>query len=90
MIHKTLPTYGNCYIDNFETQFRPVPEVVSYDTNFVDPQYGLDPCWDENLYDQDKLDYKDTFNKPNDQNESDDITTEAFVSDTLRYAVVDF
>ena len=47
MIHKTLPTYEYDYTDNFETQFRPLPEVVAYDAYFVDPQYGLDPYWDE-------------------------------------------
>ena len=47
MIHKTLPTYEYDYTDNFETQFRPLPEVVAYDTYFVDPQYGFDPYWDE-------------------------------------------
>ena len=65
MIHKTLPTYKYDYTDNFDTQFRPLPEVVAYDTYFVEPQYGLDSYWDEDLYDQDKLEYKDTHNKPN-------------------------
>ena len=89
MIRKTLPIYKTDYTDNFETQFRPVPEVVAYDTYSVDPQYGLDPYWDEDLYDQDKLDYKDTYNKPKDQIESDDINTDARVSDALRYALLD-
>ena len=89
MIHKTLPTYEYHYTDNFETQFRPLPEVVAYDTHLIEPQYGLDPYWDEDLYDQDKLEYKDTYNKPNDQIESDDLTTDAHVSDALRYALID-
>ena len=67
MIHKTLPTYEYDYTDNFETRFGPLPEVVAYDTYFVDPQYGLDPYWDKDLYDQDKLEYKDTYNKPNEK-----------------------
>ena len=89
MIHKTLPTYEYDYRDNFQTQFRPLPEVVAYDAYFVDPQYGLDPYWDKELYDQDKLEYKDTYIKPNDQIESDDIITDAHVSDALRYALID-
>ena len=89
MIHKTLLTYEYDYTDNFETQFKPLPEVVAYDAYFVDPQYGLDPYWDEELYDQDKLEYKDTYNKPNDQIESDDLITDALVSDALRYALID-
>ena len=89
MIHKTLPTYNYNYTNNFDTQFRPLSEVVAYDAYFVDPQYGFDPYWDEEIYDQDKLEYTDTYNKPNDQIESDDLITDAHVSDALRYALTD-
>ena len=89
MIHKTLPKYKYDYTDNFDTHFRPLLEVVAYDTYFVDPEYGLDPYWDEQLYDQDKLEYKDTYNKPNDRNESDDLITDAHISDAVRYALID-
>ena len=89
IIHQIFPTYEYDYTDNFETQFRPLPEVVAYDAYFVDPQYGFDPYWDEELYDQDKLEYKDTYNKPNDQTECDDLITDAHVSDALRYALID-
>ena len=89
MIRKTLPTYEFDYTDYFETQFRPLPEVVAYDAYSVDPQYGLDPYWHEDLYDRDKLEYKDTYNKPNDQIGSDDLITDAHVSDPLRYALID-
>ena len=89
MIHKTLRTYKYDYTNNFETQFRPPPEVVTYDTYFVDPQNGLDPSWDEYLYDQAKMVYKDTYNKPNDQIENDDLITDAHVSDALPFALID-
>ena len=89
MIHKILLTYKHDYTDNFETQFRPFPEVVAYETYFVVPQYVLDPYWDEDLDDQNKLEYKDTYNKPNDQSESDDSITDAHVSDALQYALID-
>ena len=35
------------------------------------------------------MEYKDTYNKPNDQIESDDLITDAHVSDALRYALID-
>ena len=89
IIYKTLPTYEYDYTDNFAIQFRSLPEVFAYDTYFVDPQYGLDPYWDEELYDQDKLEYEDTYNKPNDPLEIDDSFTDAHVSDALRYALID-
>ena len=89
MINKTLPIYEYVYTDNFDTQFRPLPEVVPYDTYFVDPHYGLDAYWNEELYDQDKLEYIETYNKPIDQIETDDLITDAHVSDALRYALID-
>ena len=89
IIHKTFPTYEYDYTDKFDTQFRPLPEVVAYDAYFVDPHYGFDPYWDEELYDQDKLEYKDTYNKPHDQIECDDLITDAHVSDALRHALID-
>ena len=89
MIHKILPTNEYDHTDKFDTQFRPLPEVVAYATYVVHPQYGYGPYWDEDLYDQDKLEYKDTYNKPNDQFESDDLITDAHVSDALRYALID-
>ena len=89
IIHKIFPTYEHDYTDNFDTQFRPLLEVVAYDAYFADPQYGFDPYWDEELYDQDKLEYRDTYNKPNDQIECDDLITDAHVSDALRNALID-
>ena len=89
IIHKIFPTYEYDYTGKFDTQFRPLPEIVAYDAYFVDPQYRFDPYWDEEIYDQDKLEYKDTYNKPNNQIESDDLTTDAHVSDALRYALID-
>ena len=89
MIHKLHPTYEYDYTDNFDTHLRPLPEVVAYETYFVDPQYGLDPYWDEDLYDQDKSEYKDTYTKPNDQIGGDDFFSDAHVSGALRYALID-
>ena len=89
IIHKIFPTYEHDYTDNFDTQFRPLPEVVAYDAYFVEPQYGFDPYWDEEIYNQDRLEYKDTYNKPNNQIESDDLITDAHISDALRYALID-
>ena len=55
MIHKTFPTYKHDYTEDFDTQFRPLAIVVAYQTNSVDPQYGRDPYWNEDLYDQHHL-----------------------------------
>ena len=89
MSHKTLPTFEHDCTENVDVQFRPPPEVVANDTYFVELQYGLETYWDEDLYDQDKLEYKYTYNKPNDQSESDDLIFDAHVSEALRYALID-
>ena len=47
MIDKSLPTYKYDCTDYFNTQFGPLPEVFAYDIYFVDPQYSLEPFWDE-------------------------------------------
>ena len=41
------------------------------------------------MFDQDKLEYKDYYNKSKDQIERDDLITDAHVSDELRYALID-
>ena len=46
--------------------------------------------WDEKFCDHDKLQDKDTYNKPNDQIENDDLITDAHTSDALRYALIDW
>ena len=88
MTHKTFPTYKNDYTDDFDTQNRPLPEIVAYDTNFVDPQCGGDPYWDEDLYHLDKIEHKDNPNKTNDQIERNDLITDSQVSETLRCAII--
>ena len=35
------------------------------------------------------MEYKDTYNKPNEQIESDDLITDAHASEALRYALMD-
>ena len=89
MFHKSFPTYEHDYSELFDSQFGPLPEVVGYDTYIVDPQYGRDLYWDEYLYSQDKLEYKDTHNKPNDQIESNDLKTDSHISNALQYTLID-
>ena len=83
MIHKTLGTCEHDYTEMFDIHFTTLPEVVAFDTYFVDPQYELAPYWDADLIDKDKMEYKDTCNKRNDQIESEDLITNAHVSNAL-------
>ena len=43
----------------------------------------------EDLYDQNKLGYKDTHTKPNDQIESDDLITDSNITASFQYALID-
>ena len=52
MIHKTVLTCEHDCTKDFDTQFRQLPEVVAYDTYFVDPQYWRDLFLDEDIFDQ--------------------------------------
>ena len=67
MISKIFPTYENDYTGDCDTQIRPLPEVAAYDTYFVHSQNGTDLCWEEDLFDQDKLEYRDTHIGPSEQ-----------------------
>ena len=66
MIHKTFPTYEHDYTVDFDTRYRPLPEVDACDTYFIAPQSARESYWDENVFDQDQLEYKDNQNQPND------------------------
>ena len=64
--------------------FQLLPEILEYEPQFMDPHSQQDPYWNGDLYDQGKLEYKHNFNKPPEQIEDDDITTESQLSDKLR------
>ena len=89
MIQKTIPTDKYDCTENFDTQPTPFPVVVENDTYFFEPQYALDPHWDEDLNDPGKLVYKDTYKKPHDQIENDNLITDAHVSEALLFALID-
>ena len=43
IIHKSFPTYEYDYTDNFDTQYRPLPEVVAYDAYLLTLNRDLTP-----------------------------------------------
>ena len=32
--------------------FRPLQQIEGYDPHYIDPEYGVDPYWDNSFYDQ--------------------------------------
>ena len=50
----------------FETQFRPLQQIEGYTPQYIDPEYGVDPYWDNSLYDQRKFQFKCEDRPPTD------------------------
>ena len=63
-IHKTTLQYQIEYTQNCHSRFGPLPQISDSDENSVDQHYGLDPYWEDTLYDQDNLEYRHNYNKP--------------------------
>ena len=50
--------YDMDYTKNIETQFRPLPLLEDYNPQYIDPDYGIDPYWDDELYDKQNLQFR--------------------------------
>ena len=53
-----MPQWDTDYTKTFLTNFRPLTLVEDYNPQYIDPQYGCDPYWDETLYDQHQLQFR--------------------------------
>ena len=71
------------------TTFRPLPGIPYWEPKFTDTQYQWDPPWDDDLYNQKKLQFKKNFDKLLEQTEVDAIITNSHVSNQLRKALID-
>ena len=58
LFQKPIPVWHPDYTDNFTTQFRPIPLVDDYNPTYIDPNYGRDPYWYTELYNQDLLQFQ--------------------------------
>ena len=52
------PYYEKYYTKDFETQFRPLQLIEDYNPQYIDPEYGKDPYWNNDLYDKANLQFK--------------------------------
>ena len=73
---------------NFETTFRPLQLIDNYDPYFEDPQYGRDPYWDEEIYDQEKLDFYTNYTSESEV-EPDDWETDRKIKPFFTYVTID-
>ena len=76
LLKKQTPIHHRTVTQNTSTPFWPLPEITDHEPQFIDSHYQQDPYWNDDLYDQQKLEYKHNFNKPPEQIEEDDIITD--------------
>ena len=50
--------YDFDYTKDFETQFRPLPLIEDYNPHYIDPEYGKDLYWDDEIYDKRNLQFR--------------------------------
>ena len=46
------------YTKDFEIRFRPLQLIEDYNLQYIHPQYGKDPFWDDELYDKQNLQFQ--------------------------------
>ena len=56
-----------------ETYFFPLQTVDDYDPQYYDAEYGKDPYWDNELYDQTKLQFRNDDYPPTDDEDDPEI-----------------
>ena len=75
MVHNNCPDryYDMDYTAAFETRFRLLQQIEGYDPHYIDPEYGVDPYWENSLYDQRKLLFKCDNYPPTDDEDDPEI-----------------
>ena len=62
--------YDMDYTTAFERKFRPLQQIEDYDPHYIDPEYRVDPYWDNSLYDQREPQFKcDDYPPTDDEND---------------------
>ena len=55
LFRKPIPVWDPDYTTTFTTRFRPISLIEDYNPTYIDPDYGRDPYWDIEIYNQDLL-----------------------------------
>ena len=71
------------------TTIRLIPLMDDYNPYYPDPDYGFDPYWDNNCYNQHHLYFYQNFNKPNSNIEPDSLEIDQALNMVLAKARVD-
>ena len=84
----TLDPLSNS-LQNDTSTIRLIPLVDYYNLYYPDPDYGFDPYWEANCYNQHHLYFYESFNKQNSNIEPDSLATDQALNTVLINARVD-
>ena len=85
-VHNDRPDryYDFDYIKDFETHFRPLQLIEDYNPQYIDPEYGKDSYWDDELYDKQNLQFRREDYPP-----TDDVDDPELLDNNLSRALVE-
>ena len=86
--HTTLDPMSN-RLQNDTTTIRRIPLIDDYNPNYSDPDYGFDPYWDANCYNQHHLYFYGNFNEQSNNIEPDSYEIDQALNMVLAKARVD-
>ena len=86
--HTTLDPMSN-RLQNDTTNIRLIPLIDDYNPYYPEPDYGFDPYWDANCYNQHHLYFYRNFNKPHHHIELDSYELDQALNTVLVKARVD-
>ena len=58
LYQKPIRVWGPDHTLTFNTRFRTIPPIDDYNPTNIDPDYGRDPYWDTEIYNQDLLQFQ--------------------------------
>ena len=58
LFQKPFPVWDPDYTNAFTTRFKPIPLFDNYNPTYVDQDYGRDPYWDTEIYNQELLQFQ--------------------------------
>ena len=76
-------------LDSTTDNIRPIPSIPDYNPCYIDPDYGIDPYWDVQIYNQHELHFYANFNKQQAEIEPDCPVADEALNKILTMALVD-
>ena len=75
IVHHDRPDrfYDMEYTKDIDTQFRRLQLTEDYNSHHIDPEYGNDQYWDDELYDKENLQFRQDDYPPTDDEEDPEI-----------------